>query len=148
MIGIGLSVEAPAASKKDAPSAAQTTPVDLNSATQDELEGLPGIGATRAEAIIAGRPYAAVDDLVSKGILTKSLLDKIKGSVVVGAGGPKPSAAAKKAASPAKSAAGGPPVSGPVDLNTATADELDALPGIGATRADAIIAGTALRQGR
>lgn len=37
--------------------------IDLNTATQAELETLPGIGASKAAAIIANRPYATVDDL-------------------------------------------------------------------------------------
>jgi hypothetical protein len=39
--------------------------IDLNAASEDDLNSLPGIGATRAKAIIAGRPYAQIDDLVS-----------------------------------------------------------------------------------
>ena len=38
--------------------------VNINTATQDELESLPGIGPARAIQIIAGRPYASVDDMV------------------------------------------------------------------------------------
>lgn len=38
--------------------------VNINTATQQELETLPGIGPARANQIIAGRPYASVDDLV------------------------------------------------------------------------------------
>jgi competence protein ComEA len=37
--------------------------VDLNTASATELEGLSGIGPSKAEAIIANRPYASVDDL-------------------------------------------------------------------------------------
>ena len=37
--------------------------VNINTATQEELESVPGIGPTRAAAIIAGRPWSSVDDL-------------------------------------------------------------------------------------
>ncbi len=37
--------------------------VNINTATQEELETIPGIGPARATQIIAGRPYARVEDL-------------------------------------------------------------------------------------
>lgn len=37
--------------------------VNINTATQDELESVPGIGPTRAAQIIAGRPWRSVDEL-------------------------------------------------------------------------------------
>ncbi|MFO7562229.1 MAG: helix-hairpin-helix domain-containing protein [Enhygromyxa sp.] len=49
--------------------AALEQPVDLNSASIDELASLPGIGPVIAERIVAGRPYASVDELLRvKGI--------------------------------------------------------------------------------
>jgi competence protein ComEA len=41
-----------------------TAIVNLNIATQAELETLPGIGSTKAMAIIAARPFSSVDDLL------------------------------------------------------------------------------------
>jgi competence ComEA-like helix-hairpin-helix protein len=37
--------------------------VNINTATADELETLPGIGTALAQLVIAGRPYATVDEL-------------------------------------------------------------------------------------
>jgi competence protein ComEA len=38
--------------------------VNINSATQERLESVPGIGPALASRIIAGRPYQSVDDLL------------------------------------------------------------------------------------
>ena len=37
--------------------------VNLNTATAGELESLPGIGPSKAAAIIENRPYATIDEL-------------------------------------------------------------------------------------
>ena len=39
--------------------------VNINTASETELQTVPGIGATRAAQIVAGRPYESVDDLVT-----------------------------------------------------------------------------------
>ena len=48
--------------------AAASRKVDLNSATQQELETLPGVGEAIAKKIIAGRPYSSVADLARAGV--------------------------------------------------------------------------------
>lgn len=58
--------------------------IDINSASQSELESLPGIGEVYAERIIEGRPYRSVNDLKRvKGIGEKTL-DKFRDLVAVG----------------------------------------------------------------
>ena len=60
------------------------TPVNLNSATEKDLEELPGIGPASAKKIIAGRPYSSVADLSKAGIPAKTI-EKITPLVTVGA---------------------------------------------------------------
>lgn len=59
--------------------------VDLNTATEKELDGLPGVGPATAKKIIAGRPYSSVDDLSKAGV-SASTIKKITPLVTVGAG--------------------------------------------------------------
>lgn len=56
--------------------------LDLNSASEKDLEALPGIGDAYAAKIIAGRPYKAKNELTQKGIIPESAYEKIKNRVV------------------------------------------------------------------
>lgn len=51
--------------ERSAPAATQSSGglINLNSATATDLETLPGIGPSKAAAIMANRPYSTVDDL-------------------------------------------------------------------------------------
>lgn len=72
----------PSAPVAGAPNAAKTALVDLNSATAEELDALPGIGTARSAAIIKGRPYRGKDELVSKKIIPQNVYDGIKDKVI------------------------------------------------------------------
>lgn len=57
--------------------------VDINSATLTDLRSLPGIGNAHAHKIVAGRPYASVDDLKARKVLPISTYDKIRDRISV-----------------------------------------------------------------
>ncbi len=68
------------ADKKAAP--AKQEPVDINSATNDELKAVPGIGDTFATKIIVGRPYANKTQLKTRGILPEKVYEQVKDRII------------------------------------------------------------------
>jgi predicted flap endonuclease-1-like 5' DNA nuclease len=65
-------------------------PVDLDSASADELASLPGIGPELARRIVAGRPYRDVDDLLRVDGIGPARLSALRPRARVGTPGPPP----------------------------------------------------------
>lgn len=111
--------------------------IDINNASQEAIETLPGIGPSIAQEIIKGRPYRTFADLDKvKGIGPKKL-DQLRGRIVIApVRTPLPAASVRSATNQIAK----------VNLNTATQAELEKLPGIGPKRAESIIAARPFKQ--
>ena len=63
--------------------------LDLNRATQAQLEALPGIGTARAAAILAARaqaPFTSSDELLDRGLVSAAVYAQIRDRVAVAVG--------------------------------------------------------------
>jgi competence protein ComEA len=103
----------PVRAQKDAPKsgAASSTKalpkekVDINSASPEELQKLPGIGDALAKKIVENRPYKRKDELVQKKVIPGPTYDKIKDSVIAKQSTADKKDATKKSDKPAPAAA-------------------------------------------
>jgi competence protein ComEA len=87
--GVKADSKAPAAGKEnakgkaaDAKATAKTKLVDINTATDAELKGVPGIGDSYAAKIIAGRPYASKAQLKSRKIMPSVQYEQVKDQLI------------------------------------------------------------------
>jgi competence protein ComEA len=85
--GLSLIKDAAAAPEEKAPSEKRHTaraeaPLDINSASEAELENLPGVGPSRARRIVRGRPWRSKNDLGDLYVLPRGVYDGIQGRIV------------------------------------------------------------------
>jgi competence protein ComEA len=140
-IAVGLilfvTLYAPRFTARPIESAKQPYRIDLNAASRDELLQVPGIGPSRADAILAKRAergsFRDVGDVATvKGIGTKTL-DGIRSYVITDQGSNSPPV-------PAPSNSKFKPGDPPIDVNHCSESDLTRLPAIGATMAGRIAA--------
>ncbi len=122
-----------------------TRRIDLNKAERHELLQLPGVGPAMADGILAYRdargPFQRVEELRSVRGIGATTLEKLKPWLTLDpVESDEPVRLARKASEPAKTLGGKKPaLEEPIDLNKASAAELQQLPGIGPTLAQRIV---------
>ena len=160
---LGTGIAPASAAKKADVQKAVVGLVDINNATQKELENVKGVGLATAKKIIAGRPYKSVDELSKAGIKPKAI-EAMKPFVTVGNASMAPvtekaTKAVTKATAPlsaaatdlttatdkvktkSKSASAKLAPGTKININTADQAMLEKLPEIGPAKAKDIIAG-------
>ena len=78
---------APASAGASAGGGDATGLVDLNTATPEELEALPGIGPVTVQKIVAARqerPFTSLEDAVERGVMHRGQLEDIQGVATAG----------------------------------------------------------------
>ena len=86
IFGVSLAIAHPQEKKKSTPPASAGASsgdlLDINTATKEQLDALPGIGEKYSQKIIEGRPYAKKTDLVRKKVIPQATYNKIASKII------------------------------------------------------------------
>jgi DNA uptake protein ComE-like DNA-binding protein len=145
-VGLGLTFSAPAAEQRQksapsAPSAGGTAAplLDINTADVRALEAVPVIGPDAARAIVAGRPFATIDELDRIKGISAERLEQIRAVVTVGSSHTPTKLGSPTVDTPTAPASGD-SAKKKIDLNTANLKTLENTPEIGPELAREIVA--------
>lgn len=120
---------------------------DLNSADVSQLEQVPGIGPKTARAIAEHRdahgPFGSVENLLDVHGVGPATYEKVRDHLRAGSAQPAPAAQQPAARPTASGVRKLQPGDAPINVNTATADDLMRLPGVGPVTAQAIVSARA-----
>lgn len=72
----------PASSATKSTQGTKAKALDINTASAEELQSLPGIGDAYAKKIVEHRPYKRKDELVQKNIIPRPTYEKIKNQII------------------------------------------------------------------
>jgi competence protein ComEA len=115
--------------------------IDPNRASDVELDRLPGVGPSTARAIVAareeGRVFRRPEDLLEVRGIGEATLERMRASLAFSSNGAPSGSVARSSTQPANGSWGSP--APPLDLNRASASDLEALPGIGPALAARIV---------
>lgn len=80
---VGLLASAPGCRRQPAVEPWIGGPIDVNTASESELQRLPGVTPSMARRIYEGRPYKSLDELVERGLLSERELDRVRRKITV-----------------------------------------------------------------
>lgn len=78
----GAQAKLPGSAPSKASASNTGSPVDINSASKEQLTALPGIGQAYAQKIVDGRPFKTKRDLVNRHIVPESVYSRIQNQIV------------------------------------------------------------------
>jgi competence protein ComEA len=83
VLAVGLLASAPGCRRQPAVEPWIGGPIDVNTASESELQRLPGVTPSMARRIYEGRPYRTLDELVERGLLSERELARARRKITV-----------------------------------------------------------------